>query len=161
MNPMPLNNSLQQTVIPQSLGQIVDIAPIDHESSSVWLMLAEDGSLIRLEASTGEWARLGTANSPPERPCGPFDGHTLTRRLHASRNGEFAAVVNDYGRFGQVIDLRSGQVTLNLDGGDDCSEAVPFLFIRQERTFQMESPIRRTDSSRALLQAINIWEHGS
>jgi len=27
----------------------------------------------------------------------------------------FAAVVNDYGRFGEVIELRSGRVTMTLD----------------------------------------------
>jgi len=36
--------------------------------------------------------------------------------------------VNDYGQYGQVIDLRSGKITLNLDGGDYCPETVPFSF---------------------------------
>jgi hypothetical protein len=37
-------------------------------------------------------------------------------------------VVNDYGRYGQVIDLRSGEVTLTLDGGDYHPETVPLSF---------------------------------
>lgn len=50
----------------------------------------------------------------------------LRRRLHASSCGDFAAVANDYGRHGQVLDLRSGRVTMTLDGGDYHPETVPF-----------------------------------
>jgi len=50
----------------------------------------------------------------------------LRRRLHVSWRGDFAAVVNDYGRHGQVLDLRSGRVTMMLDGGDYHPETVPF-----------------------------------
>ncbi|WP_328744172.1 hypothetical protein OHT57_02485 [Streptomyces sp. NBC_00285] len=38
----------------------------------------------------------------------------------------FAAVVNDYGRFGEVIDLRTGEVTLALDNQGYHEETVPF-----------------------------------
>ena len=48
--------------------------------------------------------------------------------MHASPCGNFAAIVNDYGHHGEVIDLRSGQVTLTLDGGDYYPETVPFSF---------------------------------
>jgi hypothetical protein len=48
--------------------------------------------------------------------------------LHCSKRGEFAAIVNDYGRYGQVIDLRSRAVTIALDGGEYHSETVPFSF---------------------------------
>jgi hypothetical protein len=50
------------------------------------------------------------------------------RPLHASPGGDFAAIVNDYGRYGSIIDLRSGQVTLALDGGNYHPETVPFSF---------------------------------
>ncbi|MEZ4446946.1 MAG: hypothetical protein R3B72_48145 [Polyangiaceae bacterium] len=43
-----------------------------------------------------------------------------------SRDGRSAAVVNDYGRQGQVIDLRHGRVTMQLDGGDYHPDTVPF-----------------------------------
>jgi hypothetical protein len=52
----------------------------------------------------------------------------MKRRLHCSKRGEFAVVVNDYGRYGQVIDLRSGAVTFALDGGDYHPATVPFSF---------------------------------
>lgn len=71
---------------------------------------------------------VARAKVPSEVTGDSFAGHTLTTRLHASRDGEFAAVLNDYGRHGQVIDLRSGKTTLRLDGGDYHPETVPFSF---------------------------------
>jgi hypothetical protein len=49
-----------------------------------------------------------------------------TYRLHASAEGHFAAMVVDQGRYGTVVDLRTGAVTMNLDGGDYHEDTVPF-----------------------------------
>ena len=117
-----------KTEIRNSGKAIVDIAPVNQESQSNWLMLAEDGGLLRFDAHSGRSELVGRIELPSESARDPFAGHALTRRLHASHNGEFAAVVNDYGLYGQVIDLRSGKITLNLDGGDYCPETVPFSF---------------------------------
>ena len=117
-----------KTEIPNNGKAIVDIAPVNQESQSNWLMLAEDGGLLRFDAHSGRSELVGRIELPSESARDPFAGHALTRRLHASHNGEFAAVVNDYGLYGQVIDLRSGKITLNLDGGDYCPETVPFSF---------------------------------
>lgn len=116
-----------KTEIPNS-NIIVDIAPVNQESQSIWLMLAEGGGLLHLDARSGQSELVGRIQLPSESARDPFAGHTLTRRLHVSHNGEFAAVVNDYGQFGQVINLRSGRITLNLDGGDYHPETVPFSF---------------------------------
>jgi len=124
----PFNRTLKETAIPEEFGRIVDIAPIYQEDRSAWLMLAEDGGLFRLDASTGGWARLGSAIIPSEPRRTPFAGHTLKRHLYVSRRGEFAAVVNDYGRYGRVIDVRSGKMTLTLDGGPYHPETIPFSF---------------------------------
>jgi len=124
----PLNSTLKETALPKEVGTIIDIAPVDHEGRSVWLMLADDGRLIRLDAETREWAQVGGANVPFEADHKPWNSRVLRRRLHASRRGEFAAVVNDYGRYGHVIDLRSGKVTIALDGGEYHPETVPFSF---------------------------------
>lgn len=125
-----LNPTLKRTGIPRELGRIADIAPIPKESSNIWLMLAENGGLFRLDVSNGEWAKLESASKLPEvevdRPA--FLGHTLRRHLYTSPRGEFAAVVNDYGRYGQVIDLATGKITLTLDGGNYHPETVPFSF---------------------------------
>jgi hypothetical protein len=48
--------------------------------------------------------------------------------LHVSGCGRFAAVVNDYGKRGILVDLQRGVVTRVLDGGDYYSDPVPFSF---------------------------------
>jgi hypothetical protein len=122
------DRALKETAIPSEFGRIVDIAPFNQESRSVWLMLAEDGSLLRFDASSGEPEVLGSIEMPSEVAGEPFRERALKRHLHVSSNGEFAAVVNDYGRYGRVVDLQSRKVTLTLDGGDYCPETVPFSF---------------------------------
>jgi hypothetical protein len=143
----PFSVTLRKTALPKEVGTIIDVAPIDQEGQSIWLMLAEDGLLIRFDADTGEWARLASASVATEPDHEPFAGHALRRRLHASTEGTFAAVVNDYGRYGQIIDLRTGRVTLALDGGDYHPETVPFSFAFtqvQERVVA----VHRTDWNR-------------
>jgi hypothetical protein len=125
---MPIDSTLKEIRIPKEFGRIVDVAPIVEGTQPVWLMLAEDGSLLRVDTSRGDWVRVGSAMVPSEPDHEPWAGHTLRPHLHVSRNGEFAAVVNDYGRYGQVINLRSGTITLTLNGGEYHAETVPFSF---------------------------------
>jgi hypothetical protein len=64
----------------------------------------------------------------------PWAGRHQARRLHASPDGRFAAVVLDYGRYGEVFDLSTGTVTMTLDGGDYRPDTVPFsLSFAQDR----------------------------
>lgn len=120
------DGTLHKTEIPHELGKVVDIAPISGESQSLWLILVDDGRLFRFDARDAK--AVGACNLPSEVPSEPFRGHALTPHLYASQNGEFAAIVNDYGRYGQVVDLRSGKVTLALDGGKYYPQTVPFSF---------------------------------
>ncbi|MFI5732931.1 hypothetical protein ACIA49_22630 [Kribbella sp. NPDC051587] len=46
--------------------------------------------------------------------------------LHVSEDGRYAAVVRDFGRYGVVVDLADGRVTLRLDRQDYCNFATPF-----------------------------------
>ena len=50
----------------------------------------------------------------------------LTPRLLVSQNMQFAALVNDYGRYGAVIDTAAQSVSMNLDRGDYHSEQTSF-----------------------------------
>lgn len=113
--------------LPSTAGDIVDLTPATAETSSVWLLLSEDGGLLRYDADSATASRLAEVRLPdePENTV-PFRDMTVRRRLHASGSGRFAAVVHDYGRYGQVIDLRTGQVTLRLDGGCHHCNTVPF-----------------------------------
>jgi hypothetical protein len=103
----------------------VDLVPVADKRRSVWLLLDDEGRIGRFIADTGEWTMVARATVPEEPDHQPWAGHALRRRLHASPRGDFAAVVNDFGRYGQVIDLRTGQSTVALDGGDYCAETVP------------------------------------
>src|SRR6185295_8716931 len=123
-----LDDRLRRTALPVDIGTVVDFAPIDGSDRSTWLLLAEGGDLLRLDADSGDWLALARTTVPAEPGREPWAGHRLRRRLHVSADGGFAAVVNDYGRLGQVIDLRSGEVTLALDGGEYHPETVPFSF---------------------------------
>lgn len=107
---------------------VVDIAPIGEGTRSLWLLLTQDGSLVRFDADSGEAAPLARVRTTVEEPRTPHAGNPPRVRLHASRRGEFAAVCRDFGQFGEVVDLRTGKVTLSLDAGAYHAETVPFSF---------------------------------
>lgn len=107
---------------------VVDIAAIGEGSRSLWLLLAGDGGLVRFDADSGETTLVARVRTTVEEPRTPHGGNQPRLRLHASRRGEFAAVCRDFGQFGEVVDLRTGKVTLSLDGGAYHAETVPFSF---------------------------------
>lgn len=88
-----------------------------------------DGVISRWNLAEGTCAAMARASVPGELGHQAWDGHELRRRLHVSGSGLFAAVVNDYGRFGEVIDLRAGRVTMALDNGGGHPETVPFSLV--------------------------------
>jgi hypothetical protein len=148
----PFHATFKETALPARAGRIVDIAPLEGVGRSVWLLLAEDGRLSRLDADTLEWTAAGSTSVSPESDHKVWNGRVLRRHLHASRCGEFAAVVNDYGRYGEIIDLRSGKVTLALDGGSYHPETVPFSFAFAEVGGRTVA-IHRTDWNRLDISA--------
>ena len=48
-----------RTEIPNKVNTIVDNAPINQESQSIWLMLAEVGGLLRFDAHSGRSVLVG------------------------------------------------------------------------------------------------------
>lgn len=123
----PFNTTLKTTSLPQQPGAVLDIAPINHSQQSDWMILANNGDVFRFNADTGHYAQVARSSVHAEpRDTGWIT--TLRQRLHVSHGGDFIAVVNDYGRYGQIIDARTGKVTLNLDGGDYHQETVQLSF---------------------------------
>jgi len=120
--PEPLDATVSQTVLPV---RVADIAPVTAERGSVWLVLTGDGQVGRFDADQEAWEPLARCTVPDEPDRQPWAGHRLLRRLHCSADGRYAAVVNDFGRYGQVLDLASSQVTMTIDGGDYHNETVP------------------------------------
>jgi hypothetical protein len=114
---------IQELSVPAELGVIADLAPVDGPA---WLVLGEDGQISRWDLEAGEHRPVGITTVPTEPDHAPWDDHELRRHLHASSDGSFAAVVNDYGRFGEVLDLRTGEVTMILESDGYEVETVPF-----------------------------------
>lgn len=142
-----MRGPLVETALPEEVGDISDIAPINLEDRSVWLLLGRDGAIHRLDADSSKRTRLASPAPIDEPGRTPWMRHSIRPHLHASGTGEFAAVVSDYGRYGQVIDLRSGEVTLRLDGGEYHPETVPFSFAFAEIDGRTHA-IHRTDWNR-------------
>jgi hypothetical protein len=125
--PEPLTPAITTTPLPVGLGTVLDITAIaTSDNRSGWLVLTESGQLVRFYADTGTAHHVATSSVPTEPDHEPWAGHPLRQRLHIAPDGHFAAVVNDFGHHGQVIDLTNGNVTLTLDGGDYHPETVPF-----------------------------------
>jgi hypothetical protein len=128
IRPEIFDSTLKDIALPKQIGTIIDIAPLNREKRSVWLLLTESGAIIRWDADAGEWVRRWSVDVTAEPDHKPWMGYELRRRLHASDDGNFVAVVNDYGRYGQVMDMRSGEITVALKGGEYHQETVPFSF---------------------------------
>jgi hypothetical protein len=131
--PEPFDASIVEVPLPVP---IIDITPIAAAPDSEWLLLTEDGRISRFHADSGMWQMLALTTVPDEPDHEPWMNHRLRRRLHVSANGRYAAVVNDFGRHGQVIDLATGNVTLPLDGGGYHAETVPLSIAFAEHAGQ-------------------------
>ncbi len=81
-----------------------------------------DGGLVALDPVPRHVAAVELPEEPPE-------DQPWRRRepaLHTSPDGRFAAVVTDFGRYGAVVDLATGAVTLELDRQDYHVETTMF-----------------------------------
>ncbi|RQP22394.1 hypothetical protein DZC73_22330 [Albitalea terrae] len=91
------------------------------------LVLTADGALTGINVEAGTVACLCTVEL--HELTAAHDGSHFgapAHRLHASLDGQYAAVVTDHGRHGTVVDLGSGTVTMRLDGGNYHEDTVPF-----------------------------------
>lgn len=91
------------------------------------LILTADGALHGINLHTHASAQLCIVDLPD---IALGDGHGYfgapRHRLHASPDGNYAAIVVDRGRSGLVVETQSGTTTMHLDGGDYHEETVPF-----------------------------------
>ncbi|MFJ7216828.1 hypothetical protein [Amycolatopsis sp. NPDC098790] len=86
-----------------------------------WLVWTDAGlAVLGPEPRYAAWVRL------PEEPPSEWAGRVRGPALHTSADGRFAAAVTDHGRHGAIVDLASGEVTLELDRGDYHPEQTPF-----------------------------------
>ncbi|MCE3033095.1 hypothetical protein [Streptomyces sp. CMSTAAHL-2] len=116
---------VREVPVPAGVGEIADLAPVSGDRRPVWLVLGADGTIGRWDMTAGVHEPVAATSLATEPDREPWAGHRCRRRLHASGDGMFAAVVNDYGRYGEVIDLRTGRATLALDNQGGHEETVP------------------------------------
>ena len=95
------------------------IAPINRHS-----VLFFSGDELLLASPEGV-ETLMKVELPPEKDVAWANRH-LAARLIVSRDERFCALVNDYGRYGIVIDLQTRQTTMCLDRGEYHPETTPF-----------------------------------
>ncbi len=107
------------------VGSFADVAVARSVDDSVFI-LTDDLRLLRVNSwglAVDELAAIRLGDEPDR---GSWSGHVRHPKLHVSHEGAFAAVVNDFGQYGTVVDLGTGQVTMTLDGGGYHPETVPF-----------------------------------
>jgi hypothetical protein len=131
--PEPYDPTITATPLPRSLHAAVDIAPA-VDRPGLWLVLTAEGAIASWDVDKDSATVLATAAVPDESGGEGWAGHVVRPTLHASADGRFAAVVNDFARHGAVLDLSTGETTMVLDGGDHHAETVPFslAFARHE-----------------------------
>ena len=84
---------------------------------------------------------------PLEPDHEPWCDKMLRPRIHIAHDGSYAAIANDYGRFGVVFEVATGRVTMQLDGGSNDNETVPFsiAFVSHQGKLRL---IHRSDWNR-------------
>jgi hypothetical protein len=144
--PERIEQSIDETHVPESFGAVVDVAAIGGEPS-IWVALGEHGRLARVNLSTKEWTDVGWLEVATEPVSEPWSGRVLTPHLHVAHSGEFLAVVDDYGKRGAVFAMGESRPRALLDGGDYHQETVPFSFAFAEHQGRCVF-IHRTDWNR-------------
>ncbi|MFJ3306968.1 hypothetical protein ACIPSA_28400 [Streptomyces sp. NPDC086549] len=123
--PREFDRRVVATPVPPALGPAEDLAPV-AAAGVTWLVLCADGRIVRWNCDTGEWAEEARTTVEVPADAEPYCGRAPSRRLIASADGRFAAVVVDHANQGEVFDLSTGAVTLTLDGGTYHNDTVPF-----------------------------------
>ena len=138
---------LREVAVPPEIGAIADIAPVRRGDKPLWLVLDVEGGIHRWHTGTGRTRRRASTTVPAEPEHRAWAGRGRRRHLHATQDGRYAAVVNDYGTFGEVVDLRSGLPTMTLDNHGYHQDTVPFSLAFTERDGR-PVVIHRTDWNR-------------
>lgn len=123
--PEPVDLTLRQTPLPDSLRDPVDLVSWESRPGSWWLVLTRDHHLVALDAGSGRTEVVGLVRLPTEGAAAG-DRRRPRPRLRCALDGRFAAVAHDHGRHGVVIDLESGRQTMALDRGPGHVEQTAF-----------------------------------
>ena len=111
--------------------EILDMKPATHEDRNLWLAVTKDEEIVQLELDHFSMKVL------VELPESSVD-YSQQVALHLSPNADVAAVVNRRGEHGFVVDLPSGEMTMQVDRGQYYPEHSDFpiaFFEREQRLF--------------------------
>ena len=117
--PAPFDDTRQTVTFAAEMGEAKALYPLDSER-----VLAFYGSQIGIFEGDNF-----TPLAPVEMPIDCVHNwcdHRLTPRFYLSPSGRYAALVNDYGRYGAVFDLECARQTMSLDRGEYHPETQPF-----------------------------------
>ncbi len=122
----PLDEGIESTEL--NGVTIADIA-VARDLAETTFVLSGEGIVLRVRHVDDHVEELASVQLPAEPAQEPWAGHESHQRLHVSHDGAYAAVATDFGRFGSVVDTATGQITMELDGGDYHPETVPFSLV--------------------------------
>ena len=92
-------------------GRILALQPLNSHAESRWIALTTGGDIVRLDLglrSVKQLARLVQTKMDLDKDI----------ELCVSSDGRWAALANTHGRYGCVVDLQTGQMTLQLERDD-------------------------------------------
>ena len=105
------NYSLQTVVFAPELANSTAAIPLDEKR--VLALCGDEICLFEGES----FSTLGKIEIPADKDKNWGKRH-LTPRFHLSPSGRFAALVNDFGRYGAIWDLETARQTMNLNRGE-------------------------------------------
>lgn len=90
---------------------IVAIQPENGVETSTWIAVLVSGEIVRMDLDNGLLSRLSTVTSPK------ID-FSQKVAIHLSPDNRLLAIVNERGSFGTIIDLVTGEPTMELNRGE-------------------------------------------
>ncbi len=106
-------------------SDILAITPIEQHSERL-LILTQTGFLYDYQADIKKLKVLYQINLPPLPNDDESRYKSAQYALHSSPNGQYIAIVVNYGQFGVVIKTQTGEILLNLDAKNYHNNTVPF-----------------------------------
>jgi hypothetical protein len=133
--PLPAAREVAVDGLPAPLADVACAA-----DAGTWFGLCADGTVVAF-AGDWSWRTVATGTAVAE------EGEKATPRVHVARSGRYVAVANDYGRYGRVVDVATGETVLDLDGGSYYEHTVGFsiAFVTHDGR---DVVVHRTDSHR-------------
>ena len=110
-HPVPFDETLRKIIFAAAMSEANALHPLD----SMRVLASIRGEIGVFE--DGDFSSLTPVPMPDDTEKN-WCRHPLTRRFHVSPGGRFAALVNDFGRYGAVFDLDDNRQTMNLDRGE-------------------------------------------